>query len=486
MLPKTLPTITLERSVFSPAFWAVLLFLSGLFFLDLPFHGDHVQRQAVTATIARNFYELGLNPMYPTMNICGETSPNYFATEFPFLQILMTFGYYIFGEEYWIGRLINWAVYCLGLWFFAGLCDKLMKRPVGLFSMLFMVGSIATMFGRKIMPDTFSVALVTIGVYFLYDYLQRGRHWWLILGGVLVALGVLSKIPSVVVICLLSVPVLTREISWRRKVNVFVVLGIGGLLSAGWYFAWMPHLQALTRCAPLIYPVSLAEGFRIFFFDALGDSLHRFHILAFCGPIPAYLFLAGVALAVYRREWKILAGTLAYALIFLLFIFKTGPVFSTHNYYVIPFIPLMALYAGKMLSQPWLPRWLALVIVLGLAYQPLSYGYRDINLVPEIPALELDALLTAAGVPKDELIMVHDVWMNPTNMYYAHRRGWFADGSTLDHHNWMVSYRRLGLRFLVVDKSRYDKPLPYYIITDDEVFRLYDVTKTPEGDLVRD
>lgn len=472
----------MERVIFDPRLWAGLLFVAGLFYLDLPYLGDHAPRQTGTATIAQNFYELGLNPFYPTSNICGEVAPDYFATEFPFLQTLSVFFYYIFGEQYWIGRLINWTVSCLGLVYFALLVSKLMAgatadetaRRTGLFAMLLVIGSITTTFMRKMMPDTFSLFLAIIGTYYLYAYLLDGRRRKLLIGGVLVALGVLSKIPALVVVTLLAVPFVDKAIDLRRKVWVTGVLGIAGLLTAGWYFAWMPHLQQISTCPALIYPVSLREGFEIFAFEMHEKSIRRFRDIAFCGSYPFWLFLVSLVITMIRREGKLLFGTLAYTALFMLFVFKTGKVFPTHNYYVIPFIPLMAFYCGKLLEEQLMSKWLGLGVALALTVMPLRYAYDDVYLKKDPPELRLENLLDRTGSDPNDKIMINSGWMNPEAMFYARRRGFFADSSTLDHYNWMPDYRDMGVRRVVVDKRIYKKRLPYKLLHEDNVYLIYD------------
>lgn len=471
-----------ERVLFDPRLWAGLLFVAGLFYLDLPYLGDHAPRQTGTATIARNFYELSFNPFYPTSNICGEIVPDYFATEFPLMQTISVFFYYVFGEQYWIGRLINWTVSCVGLVYFALLAGLLSEgrqtvrqaERIGLFAMLLLIGSITTTFMRKMMPDTFSLFLAVAGTYYLYVYLRDGQRNKLLVGGLLVGLGVLSKIPALVVVTLLAVPFVDGAIGIRRKGWVTAVLGIAGLLTAGWYFVWMPHLQGITTCPPLIYPVSLREGFDVFMFEMHEKSIRRFRDIAFCGSYPFWLFLTSLVITLFRREWKLLAGTLAYIVLFLLFVFKTGKVFPTHNYYVIPFIPLMAFYCGKFLEEQLTSKWIGLGVALALTVMPLRYAYDDLQLGKKAPELRLEKILDQTGSDRDDKVMINGGWMDPAPMFFAHRRGFFAEGATLDQHNWMPDYRRMGVRRVVVDKRIYDKPLPYKLLYEDEVYQIYD------------
>lgn len=438
-------------------------------------------RMTGTATVARNFYEIGFNPFYPTSNICGAVAPDYFAMEFPLLQTLTLPFYYLFGEQYWIGRFVNWCVSCLGLWFFARLVTRMTDERTALYATLLFAGSITVTFMRKMMPDTFAVFLAIMGTYYLYVYLEEGGRKRLVFGGLLLGLGVLSKIPALVVACFLVVPFLDKAVTNKRRLWLFAPLGVAGTLTALWYFVWMPYLQDVTSCPPLIYPVSLAEGAQIFFVDMHEKSIRRFRDIAFTHSVPYWMFLVSFAFGLFRwRQWRLPLMTLAYTTLFLLFVFKTGKVFATHNYYVIPFIPLMALWAGKLLHEQLRHRYVALALTLVLCIPAGQYLMKDVVLNENAPDLRLEALLDDLGVGREDKIMIQDGWMEPTGMYFAHRRGWTVDAGIIDHHDWMPDYRRDGLQYLVVDKRRYDKPVPYRFVGEDEVWAVYAVNGAAE------
>lgn len=471
-------TNRLETIFLDPRFWVTLLFLSGLYWLDIPYYDDHSARQTGTATIARNFFKFGINPMYPMSDICGEHSPDYFATEFPFLQTLTTPLYYLFGEQYWIGRFVNWSVSCLGLVFFAKLVDRIFGKPVGVYAMLGLIGSVTLMFMRKMMPDTFSLFLAIIGTYFLYRYLDEGKRRDLLIGGVVVTLGVLSKIPSLMVLTLLSTPFLLKTIPLRRKAWTFAAMSLAGLVTAFWYFYWMGHIQEINRCPPLIFPVSLLDGFNTFFFEIPRYSYTRFTKVAFFGPWPFVIFLVGLIYSIWKRQWSLLLGAVAYTVLLLLFAFKTGHVFPTHNYYVIPYIPLMVLFAAQLFHQRWLSWRIALVLILLGIYEPIIKISTDIYLNYEPLEAELYKLLDEAGSGPNAHIMINGRQIDPTLMYYSRRKGWAITNSTLEKYHWMPDYRKAGLKHLVVDKRRFDKPLRYRLAAENKLFRVYDVSET--------
>lgn len=477
LLPRPPRPRPLHDYFFDARCWAALIFLAGLVSLDLPLHDDHSWRQGWGMMIARNFYRYGWNPLYPLSDICGEASPDYFATEFPLQQALAALVYRITGEQYWVGRLIVWATSCLGLWYFARLVGRLVgSERAGLYAMLVLTGSIAMTFARKLMPDSFSLFLTIIGTYYLLVYLEeRHRLRDLLLGGGLVALGVLCKIPSVVIVTLLAVPYLRGRVPLRAKAVATAALGLAGALVAGWYFAWMPHLQEITACNPLIFPVSLSEGYTIVVEEMGDNTLFRFKWNAFYGGAPFLAAVLGWAYALGRGDWRLILASLAYSGLFFLFMLKTGHVFPTHSYYVIPYIPLMSLFAGLLLDQGrWLARRTSLWAAIALATTGVAVTLADTALQGKLEEVRLGPVLDSLGAPPDALVMFNGRWGEPTTMYYTGRRGWVRDNNHLRRYDWMPDYRSRGLGYIIQDRRRMPDTLEYPILYADDVWFIYD------------
>jgi len=286
------------------------------------------------------------------------------------------------------------------------------------------------------------------------------------------------------VLTLLSTPFLLKTIPLRRKAWVFGAMTVAGACTAFWYFYWMGYIQDINRCPPLIFPVSLSEGFNTFFYEIWRFSYTRFTKVAFFGPGPFLLFLIGVLYSVWRRQWSLLLGALAYTVLVLLFAFKTGHVFSTHNYYVIPYVPLMTLFAAQLFHQRWLSWKIALLLVLLGIHMPVFKTLRDVYLSYEPEEVALYELLDEAGSDPDDHIMISGRQLDPTLMYYSRRKGWAVTKNTLEKYHWMPDYRKLGLKHLVVDKRRYDKPLRYRVAAENRLFWVYDVSETLPEDVL--
>ena len=93
-----------------------IYFLFGLHNITHPPLDDHAWRQTLTISVAKNLVDHP-NPMFPRMDIGGDTE-GIIAGEFPAFNSLMSLCYRVFGYDHWYGRLINWSIGCLGLWYF--------------------------------------------------------------------------------------------------------------------------------------------------------------------------------------------------------------------------------------------------------------------------------------------------------------------------------------------------------------------------------
>lgn len=64
-------------------------------------------------------------------------------------------------------------------------------------------------------------------------------------------------------------------------------------------------------------------------------------------------------------------------------------------------------------------------------------------------------------------------------MYFANRRGWTVTDRMKDT-AWVNGESTVGLKYLLIDKQKFQDSIPYPILYDDSDFRLYKVTKNVE------
>ena len=418
--------------------------------------------------VSRNFVEHGPDLFHPMIDMAGNES-GVIASEFPFFNYLIYLVSVVFDYSHWYGRLINLIVSTLGIYFFHRLIKNIFGNRVALFSALTLLVSIWFGYSRKTMPDTFSVALVMIGLYFAYDFLRTGDWYKNGLFFLFCSLGMLCKIPALSLFSVLVlVPFLTKIDLKRRAIFSFTAV-LSFLVVCLWYFYWVPHLLA-TYKYQLYFPKGFLEGmyeishhlpelFEQFYFNA------HFSFLGFAACI------VGVVLFLMKkgnREVKYGIGIIT--LVFAFFILKTGAVFPTHSYYIVPFVPIMAFFVGYCLSR--LPAVSGIVLMTLIAAEGIGNQQHDFFLKEsEMYKLSLEGTLKEV-VPKDALIIVNG-GDSPQLMYFTHHRGWTLLTEKITH-NCVDSLSALGASYLVFDKTWGDVDYaPYPKVHSDQHFTIY-------------
>ncbi|MBL4708062.1 MAG: glycosyltransferase family 39 protein, partial [Flavobacteriales bacterium] len=428
-------------------FYLLLFFVLRLYGItDAPLESSHSWRQCITNTIARNFSEMGLDLMHPRVDLGGEKT-GILGSEFPLLNALIYLGHSIFGFQHWYGRLINLLVSTTGLYFFYQLIRNLYTKKLAFHSTLLLTLSVWFMFSRKIMPDTFSVSLVIIGLYFAYAYLKKGNWKNLLLYFLFCTLGILCKIPALSIFSVIVSVLFIKNINFKRKWNLLILGAISILIISAWYFLWVPHLVS-TYHYQLYISKGLLEGIQEIK-PLFGRFLKRFYFDAFHSFVAFACFLGGIIFLLKNKQSILLKCLGIITTIFILFICKTGNVFPLHSYYIIPFVPVMALVAGYFLTQ--IPIKIQYVLLAIIAIESIANQHHDLRIKERNRVLtELEDKVDQF-IPKDDLIITSG-GRAPQNMYFAHRKGWVAFDHNVMRKKFTDSLANIGAKYLLIKK----------------------------------
>lgn len=449
-------------------FWIILFFCIRLIGIsNPPLETGHNWRQALTAMIARNFVETEANILYPRIDMAGNAT-GIIGSEFPFFNYFIYLCSLFFGYEHWYGRLINLLVSSFGILAFCRILEKLFTRNIAFNAGLVMLSSIWFAFSRKIMPDTFSVSLVLIGLNFLYDFLLTGSKIKLTGYFIFCTLGMLCKIPALSLFSVISVLLLVGNIQAARKNSALLVGALSVMVVLVWYFYWVPFLVNNYHYQ-LYFPKGLAEGFheilpltQQFFAKFYFDALSSFIALVF--------FLSGLYFLFKEQDKKIIAGFALMSFVFLLFTLKTGAVFPLHNYYIIPFVPIMAGMTGYGLSKvktKYLPVFLLLIACEGILNQQHDFFLSD----KEYYKLTLENKMLQY-TRKNDLIVING-GDSPQSMYFAHRKGWTVKEEDLQEPK-LQELKTKGAAFLVIDQHKTNKRFEQFpLVFKDADYLIY-------------
>lgn len=453
-------------------FWIILFFILRLpSITHPPLEVGHNWRQTTVTMVARNFLETDNKILYPRIDIAGEKT-GITGMEFPVLNYLIYLCSLVFGYAHWYGRLLNLIVSSAGVYYFFLLVRKYFDASLAFRSAFLLLLSVWFTYSRKIMPDTFSMSLLLMGFYHGSNYLDRENSLKnILLYSIFVLSGILSKLPVAYLLILFLPFLFNRKIDPGTRIRFAVVTVVVALIVSLYYFRWAPYLTKQFGFNHFFLGKDAFRGFSETM-QHLNLVLQKFYedALGFSGFL---IFLAGMAYLIRKKEKQLLYILLLCLLGFLAVIFKAGAVFYRHTYYVIPFVPVMALIAAFALGQIKNRKIVAAILCL-FTLEAIVSKNHDFYIKEENRAiLRLENALDRLGSKKD-LIAINS-GLVPTPMYFAHRKGWVESNEALSKPDVVAGMKANGLKFIVVLKRAFgtDITLPYPEVENNSDFRIY-------------
>ncbi|MBL7884379.1 MAG: glycosyltransferase family 39 protein, partial [Bacteroidia bacterium] len=200
-------------------FWIILFFVLRLYGItDPPIEMAHNWRQAFTNIVARNFLEIDSSIFYPRAIIYGNNS-GVVGTEFPLLNYLIFLVSKVFGYAHWYGRLINLIVSSIGIYYFYLGVRGFVSKKLCFNATLVLICSIWLIFSRKSMPDTFSISLLMIGLYYGFLYFKNNNLSYLFIYGLFTSVGILCKIPGLFLLGVFVAPIIRNGV--LKKTTIY-------------------------------------------------------------------------------------------------------------------------------------------------------------------------------------------------------------------------------------------------------------------------
>jgi 4-amino-4-deoxy-L-arabinose transferase-like glycosyltransferase len=454
-------------------FWIVLFFIVRLLGItNPPLEVAHSWRQTTVTMVARNFYETDPNILYPRVDFAGEMT-GITGMEFPFLNYLIYLASLVFGYGHWYGRMINLMVSSLGIFYFFKLARKYFEQETAFYASLVLLSSIWFAYSRKIMPDTFSMSLVIMGFYHGTNYLDgtKKRSLNLLLYFVFMLLGILSKLPSGFILVLFLLFLFDKKVDLKSK-SLFAAASLLFLVPVfAWYFYWIPYLVEKYGFWHFFMGKSLSAGIAEIS-QNLRETLAHFYDFAmkFSGFI---VFVFGIVMSIVHKKKELLLVLILSLLSFSLVVFKAGFTFSAHAYYIIPFVPVMALFCGYGISIVANQR-LKVLIIAVIMLEGILNQQHDFFLKPKDAAiLSLERTLDRFSEPNDLILINSNDF--PTPMYFTHRKGWIATNGQISDERYIESLKTKGCRYIVILKQSFgsDMALKYRQVYNDEFYSIY-------------
>lgn len=434
-----------------------------------PLEKSHNWRQASGLMIARNFLQVDNSILYPRKDdhkgLIGIV-----GIEFPLHNYLHFVTSKLLGYKHWYGRLINLIISSIGIWYFYLLIKTLFNERLAYFSTLLLLVSIWFSFSRKMMPDTFSISLVFIGLFYGIKYLSQFKNIQLSLFFVFASLGVLAKVPASIYLAVLVVPFFKTPVFTLPKLKLAIASLLLIALVYWWYFVWYLHL---SRTFGIWHNAGtpLLDGLKALIYH-YPESLEKFYFSAFQGFVLFCFCVVGLIWAIYNKERKLLLISGLVFVPFVLFSIKTGNIFYHHNYYSIPIAPIMAVFASYFLIQVKSKKWLTGLLLIGCV-ESLANQFHDFRIPKdEKYKLSLESIMDKT-VPKNAWIAINHRDENHQIMYFANRKGWLIYNDELADLAAINRIHRWGGEYLVIDKHEpINEAFSFPVVFENENFKV--------------
>ncbi len=387
--------------------------------LDHPFTDTWSWRQSDVAAIARNYFEGGFHFAHPQIDWAGD-QPGYVGTEFPILPFVAALCYKCLGVHEWIGRIQAVIFFAISLPFFFLLVREIGGESVATSALIFYsFAPVGIMASRCFMPDTPSLALSLIGLYFFARWIATDRSIAFVLAALAISLSILIKLPSAIIGAPLACIAFQRfRFSVIQRLHLWLFAMVALLPAAVWY--WHAYQISLT-----FYPYHFfgAGGFKIMALSWYWKIAKEIPTLALT---PVVLILGAIGLFVARPMSG--ARPFYWWLVAMIVFVVVAGYGNRHPWYRLPLVPIAAVFAGaacgfiggkipspatRVIASVLLLALFGLssVVALRVFYEPKNGPLRDAG-------LEVNDI-----TPEDSLIAAADNG-DPTVLYYGHRKGW--------------------------------------------------------------
>jgi len=450
----------------------------------------HAWRQTQTQTNIINFYEGDMNILNPQRNERANGNGIY-RMEFPLMQWSVACLYKVFGNHIIITRV---CMFVIGLFSILGLYFLLMA----LFHnrMLALIGAWTFSFSPSFyyyiinpLPDNFALCCSIWGMAFFLGWYRDKRFYYLVLSGIFLCVGTLSKLPFVLYY---AVPFTYFLISAYQEgiskllIGRVLVLFSFLIIPTVWYISAIPHWHGNGIVLGIIdntfSMLTLLDYFQHNLFSTLPELLINYGSLLF--------FLAGFYFLYKNKAYKnalflpIVVWSIA---VLSYFIFEINMIERVHDYYLFPFYPLIFILVSYgayhfFSIQHSFTKGLTIVLLLIL---PLTCYLRmkdRWNL--DEPGFSKDLLVYKEdlrnAVPKNALVVVGNDDSPSIYFYHLDKKGWYfnQDRLTVKQLEKMV---KQGAQYLYSDSRLVDKkvsPLLDSLIIERGSFKVYRLKKS--------
>lgn len=383
----------------------------------------HSWRQSATASVARNFYEEGMNIFKPRLDTIQEGTKALYGIEFQLYPFLVALCYFLFGVHEMIGRLISVLFGIGAMGYLYLLAKKYFGEKTALYSIFFYaVLPMMVYYTRTFQPEAAMTFFSVSALYYFDQWIETEKkvHWGL--ASLMSLCSFLVKIPTLYIffpmafLCFLK---FGKKIFAQGTLYLFLVTVLTPAL------IWYSVSPKIIGSATLLE----AEGKWATFSILLNPEFYRQIFLtriaekmfAFTG-FP--LLLIGMFLKTEKKEEHLFHVWL-FAVILYMIVTAQGN--FQHEYYqlpiILPGVVFMGRAANRLIENNRQKSYTFAGIFLMIIFIPFHSIYKlKSRLTVDTSVMELANQLKTVSRQGD-LVIINDNG-EPEILYYSHRKGW--------------------------------------------------------------
>lgn len=480
-LRRWLEHVYLNRVVLIFGLW--LLLRVPLALMPPTYSATDTWREADTASIAHGFYSHRLPIFYPQINWGGD-GPGYVETEFQAYPFIVAQLYRLFGEQFWLGRVVSLLFSAAAFGAFYLLMRQFLESRALFWALLFVtISPISIRYSVAFMPEATVFFFYVLALHFFCRWLRDEDRKHLYWAAMSTALAILVKPTSIHIGLIFLVLLIGKyRLAFIRNPHVWALGLISLVPSLLWYlYARNLYLTYGNTFGLFSGGDSKFGGLNYWLNPAFYGRLLQLQTEWILNGIGILPFLMGLIVSIRRRSPALLVIGVGTLLIYLMIVARYSQEEWGVQYHIYA-LPIAALGFGigmnwlrGRLQRVQLPVrsvtavWVFNVVVVGLMSLWMLRLYTGTLLQPVAQPLWDCAQAVIAHVPDNALIIVSTTstadappgnidgsrnnFEEPNIFYYSHRYGWSLPA---DWHipDLIEQYRARGAQaFIITEQS---------------------------------
>jgi 4-amino-4-deoxy-L-arabinose transferase-like glycosyltransferase len=394
----------------------------------------HSWRQCDTANYIWDFYKNGIDLFHPS--VCWMGSYKTVLFEFPLPEALCAFLYDLFGPYHVVARAFFLFFFLLGVYYFYKILLVYLNRLTAQIAVLiYTVLPLSLFYSRAVHIDFFALCFA-FAMFYYYSLGIRDKNWkHIFIGSLFATICFLVKAPYAFSFVIPLLYIISTEGRWKFCFR-YSLLFIFPII---FFLFWLYKSNEINSQAPDWTYIPNYHRFNDNFNWYFGKLEHRFIARSWTTLIHRFL---------YDVSGGFIGLTLVVIGLISSFYYKTNPVFKLwflgslvyffiffnlnviHNYYQIPFLPVVSVFISiacvKIVEQFKIGKLLIVsLLLIGVFYQSIIFAEKEYFKIDEEQHIIGDYISKNTSEQDLVLVSVNGLSVHcPNILYRAKRNGW--------------------------------------------------------------